>query len=140
MNQLLLAFVVLLIMVGVWFALHLWLTPYLHCPDGRAARTGRCGDTMEISLVFDGERVAKTAYASNGCVHSLNCLTAAADLAVGKTPDEIMTIDADRIRESVGGLSTDYMHCASLAVETLWEAAEDRVRRQVKAQSKSWRT
>ena len=95
---------------------------------------------MDISLVFEGDRVVKTAYTSNGCVHSLNCLCAAAGLAVGKTPDEILRIDEDDIRESVGGLSEDYVHCACLAVETVRAAAVDGARRQVRGQPRSRHT
>ena len=140
MSQFFLAFTVLFVVVGGWFALHFWLTPHVDRPDGRASRTGRCGDTMEVSLLFEGDRVARTACTSNGCVHSLNCLCAAADLAVGKTPDEILRIDTDRVRESVGGLSEDYIHCACLAVETVRAAALDGARRRIRGQHRSWNT
>jgi NifU-like protein involved in Fe-S cluster formation len=45
---------------------------------------------MEISLKFRDERVTETASWTNGCAYSLNCICAVADLAKGKTPDEIL--------------------------------------------------
>jgi nitrogen fixation NifU-like protein len=94
-------------------------------PDGKARITGSCGDTMEISLKFRNERVTEAAYWTNGCAYSLNCICAAADLAKGKTPDEILVIDPELIQQSVGGLPQDQMHCARLSVETLHTALED---------------
>ena len=58
-------------------------------PDGKACITGKCGDTMEIRLKFYEDRVSKTSHWTDGCAYSLNCVLAAANLARGKTPDEI---------------------------------------------------
>jgi hypothetical protein len=44
---------------------------------------------------------------------------------MGKTPEEVLEIDADTIQRSIGGLPTDNMHCATLAVATLQEAIND---------------
>jgi NifU-like protein involved in Fe-S cluster formation len=116
---------VLFIVVGAWFAVHYWLTPYLENPDGKARLTGQCGDTVELCLSFKANRVADTSYWTNGCTHSRNCVSAAASLAIGRTPDEILDIDANLVQRSVGGLSRDYMHCAALATETLQAALGD---------------
>jgi NifU-like protein involved in Fe-S cluster formation len=116
------------ILIGIvllWFLLTYWLTPHVEAPDGKACITGSCGDTMEISLKFRDERVTEVATWTNGCAYSLNCICAAADLAKGKTPDEILEIDPELIQKSVGGLPADQMHCARLSVETLHTALED---------------
>ena len=80
---------------------------------------------MEIRLKFYEDRVSKTSHWTDGCAYSLNCVIAAADLARGKTPDEIAEIDAELIRDSVGGLPSSQMHCAKLAAETQQAALED---------------
>ena len=116
---------VLLVIVGLWFFITYWLTPHIKYPDGNARITGHCGDTMEIDLKFRGDRVSETSYWTDGCVYSLSAVYAAADLAKGKTPDEIIEIDADLIQETIGGLPTDHMHCARLAAETLQSALKD---------------
>lgn len=116
---------ILTAIVLLWFLLTYWLNPHVETPDGKARITGSCGDTMEISLKFQDERVTEVAYWTNGCAYSLNCVCAAADLAKGKTPDEILEIDPELIQKSVGGLPADQMHCARLSVETLYAALED---------------
>ncbi len=116
---------ILTAMVLLWFLLTYWLNPHVESPDGKARITGSCGDTMEIFLKFGNERVTEAAYWTNGCAYSLNCVCAAADLAKGRTPDEILEIDPELIQKSVGGLPQDQMHCARLSVETLHAALED---------------
>jgi len=120
------------ILIGIvllWFLLTYWLNPHVEAPDGKARITGSCGDTMEISLKFRDERVTEVATWTNGCAYSFNCISAAADLAKGRTPDEILEIDAERISNSVGGLPADQMHCARLSVETLYAALEDYIKK-----------
>lgn len=116
---------ILTAIVLLWFLLTYWLNPHVEAPDGKARVTGSCGDTMEVSLKFSDERVTEAAYWTNGCAYSLNCICAAADLAKGKTPDEILEIEPELIQNSVGGLPQDQMHCARLSVETLHSALED---------------
>ena len=125
MFSLLLGIGILIGIVLLWFLLTYWLTPHVEAPDGKARITGSCGDTMEISLKFRDERVTEVATWTNGCAYSLNCVCAAADLAKGKTPDEILEIDPELIQHSVGGLPQDQMHCARLSVETLHSAVEN---------------
>jgi nitrogen fixation protein NifU and related proteins len=116
---------VLFVIVGIWVAVTLWLTSHVERPDGRARITGSCGDTMEICLKFDEDRVSKTSHWTDGCAYSFNCVSSAAEMARGRRPDEILEIDADLIQRSVGGLPTDHLHCARLAQETLQAALDD---------------
>jgi nitrogen fixation protein NifU and related proteins len=110
------------IIVVLWFLAYYLFTPHVENPDAKAKITGTCGDTMEIRLKFKGDRVVETSYWTDGCAHSMNSICAAAELTKGKNPDEIMQIDAAMIRESVGGLPSDHLHCAQLAEETLQAA------------------
>jgi len=123
---------VLFVIVGLWVAVTYWLTPHVEHPDGRARITGSCGDTMEICLKFEGDRVEKTSHWTDGCTCSFNCVSSAADLARGKRPDEILEIDTDLIQRSVGGLSADHLHCARLAEETLQAALDDYLKKSTK--------
>jgi nitrogen fixation NifU-like protein len=128
---------VLLALTFLWFGIYYWLTPHIKRPDGKARLTGVCGDTMEISLTFKGDRVTKSSFWTDGCAYSLNCVCAAADLAKGRSPDEILEIEADTIQESVGGLPRDQMHCAALSIETLHAALNDYMRTQRRAKPHS---
>lgn len=97
-----------------------WKT--LGTPDGHACLTGKCGETIEIFLKFDGERVKEAAYLTNGCISSKVCAALAAHMARGKTPDEVAEITAKSILEQLGEFPRSEEHCAFLAAETLQEA------------------
>lgn len=116
---------VLFVVIGLWIGIYYWLSPHVENPDGKARVTGACGDTMEIGLKFKEDRVTKTSHWTDGCAYSLNCVCSAADLAKGRTPDEILEVDAELIQRSVGGLPSDHLHCARLAAETLQAALDD---------------
>jgi NifU-like protein involved in Fe-S cluster formation len=119
----------LLVVVAVWFLVHYWLNPGLKAPDGKARITGKCGDTMEIGLQFNRGIVITSTHWTDGCTYSFNCGLAAAGLAKGKTAEALFDIDAGMIQQSIGGLPSDYRHCAELAAETLHAAADDYMRK-----------
>ena len=127
--NILLASGLLIVIVGLWFGVYWWLNPRLEDPDGEASIVGTCGDTMEIRLKFSGNRVKDTSYSTTGCLYSMNCLVATADLARGKTLEDALDISPETIQESIGGLPTDHMHCATLAVATLKTAIDDYMRK-----------
>ncbi len=103
-----------------------WLKPLymgaIDNPDGYASITGSCGDTMEIFLRFENGMVKESSFQTNGCGTSIVCASFAAEMAIGKNPDEILEITGDAILERLGGLPEDDRHCAFLASETLQEA------------------
>jgi len=106
-----------------------WLNPLnigdMDNPDGHARLTGSCGDTMEIFLKFEDGLVKRSSFLTDGCGPSIACASFAAEMAVGKNPDEILAITGDEILEKLGGLPEDHRHCAFLAGETLQEALHD---------------
>jgi nitrogen fixation NifU-like protein len=113
-----------------------WLNPIykgsLDNPDGYACLKGRCGDTLEIFLKFDGEKVKEAAFLTDGCGAITACGSFVAEMSMGKSPDEILDITAEAIIEKLGGLPKDEAHCASLATETLQEALNDYMVKQTK--------
>jgi nitrogen fixation NifU-like protein len=124
---------ILLVVVLTWFLSYYWLSPHVKEPDGHARVTGACQDTMEISLRFKENRVIDSSYWTSGCVYSLNCVAAAAQMAKGKTPDEALaTISAHHIQAAIGGLPRDHMHCATLAADTLEKALGDYVQKKTR--------
>jgi nitrogen fixation protein NifU and related proteins len=113
-----------------------WLKP-LHAgaidqADGYGRVTGPCGDTMEIFLQFEEDKVKKASFHTDGCGSSTVCGSFAAELAHGKTPDELLEITGERILEVLGGLPKEDRHCAFLAAESLHEALNDHMTRQAK--------
>jgi nitrogen fixation NifU-like protein len=106
-----------------------WLDPLymgiIDDPDGYARVKGKCGDTMEIFLKFEDERVKNALYRTDGCGSSNVCGSFAAEMALGKNQDELLEITGEAIIEKLGGLPSEERHCAFLSAETLQEALND---------------
>jgi nitrogen fixation NifU-like protein len=113
-----------------------WLKPLyvgdMDKPDGYGRVTGSCGDTMEIFLRFEDDNVAEATFRTDGCGPSTVCGSFAAELALGKGPDQVVEITGETILEILGGLPQEDQHCAFLAAETLQEALADYMRKQRK--------
>lgn len=91
-------------------------------PDGHARIRGECGDTMEIFLKIENNRIKDAAYQTDGCASSMICGSFAAELAIGKDPDQASAITGDTILSEIGSLPESDRHCARLAAEVLQEA------------------
>jgi len=90
-------------------------------PDGYAILTGECGDTMEMYLQFENNRVSGFLF-GDGCASSSISVSFAAELTIGKTPDEILDLTDDKLLKRIGKLPENDLHCASLAIKTVQEA------------------
>ena len=101
-------------------------------PDGYARVTGPCNDTMEIFLRFEQDTVAEASFQTDGCGSSAVCGSFAAEMAHGKTPDDLLDVTGEAILEKLGGLPKEEEHCAFLAGETLQEALSSYMKKQVK--------
>lgn len=116
---------IILIVFGAWAWFQLKSDPErgtMDSPDATAFLRGSCGDSMKISLRFVEDRVVEAKYWTDGCRMSSACGAAAAQLAMGKTPEEIADIDYQAVEKQVGGLPEEDEHCATLAAGTLQEA------------------
>ena len=115
-----------------------WLHPLymgtIENPDGYGKLTGSCGDTMQIFLKLKNNHVTGASFQTDGCGASSVCGSFAAEMALGKTPDEILEITGDAILEKLGGLPKEEEHCAFLAGETLQEALNDYMIKQTRRQ------
>ena len=112
-----------LILLGLcWFGFHYWANPPMQGPDGQARVTGNCGDTMEISLKFSGDKVSGVRHWTDGCSVSQQCIAGAALLARGKSCEQLHRITMMDIMELVGQLPDSHLHCAQLAETTLQKA------------------
>ncbi|MBU2497650.1 MAG: iron-sulfur cluster assembly scaffold protein [Proteobacteria bacterium] len=111
-----------------------WMNPLykgtIDNPHGYARLTGKCGETMEISLKFDREHVSQAALLTDGCAAITVCGSFASEMAIGKSPEGILEITGQTIIETVGSFPKDEAHCAFLAAETLQEALDDYMRKQ----------
>jgi len=101
-------------------------------PHGYAKQTGTCGDSIEIYLKFEGDRVSEAGFQTDGCGPSLVCGSYAAQMAMGKTPAELTEISGETILAELGGLPSENEHCAHLAATALQSALEDFISRKHK--------
>jgi nitrogen fixation NifU-like protein len=112
-----------------------WMNPLykgtIDNPDGYARLTGKCGETIEIGLKFDREHVSEAAFLTDGCAAITVCGSFAAEMAIGKSPEEVLEITGETIMETVGSFPKDEAHCAFLAAETLEAALHDYIVRQI---------
>ena len=97
--------------------------------DGHACLTGKCGETIEIFLRFEGERVSDASFVTDGCGSITASGSRATSMAIGKTTDEVLEITGEAIIQEMEGFPQAEAHCADLAVETLQEALHDHMAR-----------
>jgi nitrogen fixation NifU-like protein len=106
-----------------------WLRPLyvgaMDNADGYGRITGSCGDTMELFLKFQDDKVKKASFQTDGCGSSSICGSFAAEMAIGKNPDELAEITGETILEILGRFPKEDRHCAFLAADALQEALED---------------
>lgn len=106
-----------------------WLNPLymgrMEDPDGYGRVTGSCGDTMEIFLKFENNRVREASFTTDGCGGSAVCGSFAAELSLGKTPDELVEVTGEEILRTLGRFPKEDEHCCFLAAGTLQEALND---------------
>jgi len=104
----------------------------LEDPDGYGRLTGSCGDTMEIFLRLRKDRVEEATYRTDGCGSSAVCGSFAAELALGKSPEEVTEVTGESILHVLGKLPEEDRHCAFLAAATLQEALESYMKKSVR--------
>lgn len=94
-------------------------------PGAYAKVTGSCSDTVEMFLRIQQGKIVAASYETDGCLTSHAAASAAAELAVGRTPAECFEVTQETILDFLGGLPADSEHCAKLAADTLHKAVRD---------------
>ncbi len=81
--------------------------------DGYAAGSlGHCGDTMEIWLKIEGNRISRASFMTDGCANSIACGSAITGIAAGKDIKEAMLISQQSVIDALDGLPEEDKHCA----------------------------
>ena len=98
-------------------------------PDATSSArvTGPCGETMEIYLQIDGDKIVDGSFFTDGCGAGMACGTVAVLLALGKNLDDAATIEADSLLDIIDNLPEDHLHCATLAAGTLQAAIHNHI-------------
>ena len=100
--------------------------------DSYARLQGSCGDTMEMYISVQGERIDKISYVTDGCSSSSIAGSFAAELGMGKTFAEVLDLTGVDVLHTIGTFPEAEEHCAHLAVRTLQEAVNYYLVSQVK--------
>jgi nitrogen fixation NifU-like protein len=105
-------------------------------PDAHKILRGPCGDTMEIYLRLDKERISDVTFMTDGCGPSIACGSMLTTMVQGISLEEASTIEPEDLLAALDGLPEGSAHCAKLAVNTLREAIANWHRR-VRARSEA---
>ncbi len=101
-------------------------------PDSYAKLKGECGDTMEMYITIGDDNVEQVSYVTDGCSSSSIAGSFAAEIAIGKSFEEILDLRGDDVLQKVGEFPEEEEHCAHLAVRTLQEALNSYLMEKVK--------
>ena len=93
--------------------------------NGFARITGPCGDTMEIWLKINANKVVAASFWTDGCGPTVACGSIATEMLRGRTVAQVMAMSQDEILKALGGLPEDNRHCALLAANTVKAAVKD---------------
>ena len=103
-----------------------WRNPKFHGPlesaDSYARLTGACGDTMEMFIKVEAGRLQRANYMTDGCSSSAIAGSFAAELATGRTFEEVLDLTGADVLAEIGTFPEAEEHCAHLAIRTLQEA------------------
>lgn len=93
--------------------------------DGFGSTTSDCGDTLEIWLKVNGDRVQNATFRTNGCGANVATGSMVTELAKGKSVIEAQGIGQQDVLDALGGLPEGNIHCARQAAVTLRLAIHD---------------
>jgi len=94
-------------------------------PSGSAYIKGTCGDQMEFYIVVENNKITDIKFHTDGCIYTSACGAMASALAIGKSLQEALGISAGQVITELKVLPKSHVHCAILAVSTLYKAIAD---------------
>ena len=94
-------------------------------PSGAARVTGPCGDTQQVHIRVEEDKIVDCKFITDGCGASIACGSVITELAKGKTIEEAFRIGKEDVLSVLGGLPEESIHCSVLAVDTLRAAIEN---------------
>jgi nitrogen fixation NifU-like protein len=94
-------------------------------PHGWAKVTGSCGDTMWFYLKVEGKTIVEASFETDGCGASMAVASRLVRIIEGREIADALMYTPDELVDELGGLPEDSLHCADLAVSTLYKAIDD---------------
>jgi nitrogen fixation NifU-like protein len=90
--------------------------------DGHGRKTGECGDTVEMFLSIENDRIKHVSFIVEGCRNTHACGNTVASLAEGKETDAAWEITPENVIQFLETLPKENYHCAELAVGAFYLA------------------
>ncbi len=109
-------------------------------PDGYGKRTGVCGDTVEIFITTENNRIDKIFFETNGCFNTSACANTLGCLAEGKAITDAWDITPEHIINYLQSLPSEEVHCAELVAGTFYLALSDYMHNQRSPWKKIYQT
>ncbi len=91
-------------------------------PDGYGKNTGECGDTIEIFLTVNNDRIQWVSFVTDGCMNTRACANTVAELVENKTVGVAWKVTTEDVVAYLETLPEESFHCAELAVGALYLA------------------
>jgi len=88
-------------------------------PGASFAYTGPCGDTMQIQLKIDSNRITDAKFQAIGCAGSYAAGSALTEMIKGKTLEEAESVSEEQVLDHLGSIPSPKIHCVCLAKRTL---------------------
>ena len=90
--------------------------------DGYGQSTSECGDTVEMFLTVQGEKIVSVSLDIDGCINTNACSNAVALMAEGTKVAQAWGITPLKVINYLETLPPHEIHCAELAVSALHKA------------------
>ena len=94
-------------------------------PDTHGLVHGWCGDTMELFLRLDGDRITNVSFMTDGCGPTVACGSMLTKMVKEMSLQEASQVRPEDLIDALDGLPEESAHCADLATKTLREAIGD---------------
>jgi nitrogen fixation protein NifU and related proteins len=81
-----------------------------------------CGDALVFFIKIEADVIFDIKFLIKGCGAAIATSSMATELVMGKSLDEVLTLNDQRIATALGGLPEEKMHCSNMAASALHAA------------------
>ena len=81
-----------------------------------------CGDALVFFIKIENEIICDIKFLIKGCGAAIATSSMATELVMGKSLDEVLTLNDQKIATALDGLPEEKMHCSNMAASALHAA------------------
>jgi NifU-like protein involved in Fe-S cluster formation len=94
-------------------------------PTVQVVYTGPCGDTLELYLKIDSNRIRDAKFQANGCIGTFSSGSALTEMIKGRDIKYAKGLSETDLRSFLEGAPKQMIHCPRLAMRTLRKALKE---------------